>query len=59
MRLGSSHALAWLPLMGSLAPLVHAADVVYVTDLSIYTLLVSAKTKTGALDHERQMVDDR
>ncbi|CAK7222633.1 hypothetical protein SBRCBS47491_004925 [Sporothrix bragantina] len=32
-------ALAWLPLMGSLAPVLAATDVVYVTDLSIYTLL--------------------
>ncbi|KJR85286.1 uncharacterized protein SPSK_08685 [Sporothrix schenckii 1099-18] len=38
MRSGGSRALAWLPLMGALAPVV-ATDVVYVTDLDIYTLL--------------------
>ncbi|CAK7237660.1 hypothetical protein SEUCBS140593_010059 [Sporothrix eucalyptigena] len=39
MQLGSSRALAWLPLMGSLALVLAKTDVVYVTDLAIYTLL--------------------
>lgn len=41
MRPGSSHAAAWLPFMGMLAPVLASTDVVYVTDLAIYTLLVS------------------
>ncbi|CAK7209630.1 hypothetical protein SCUCBS95973_000505 [Sporothrix curviconia] len=39
MRLASLRVLVWLPLMGSLAPVLASTDVVYVTDLAIYTLL--------------------
>ncbi len=39
MRFASPRALAWLPLMGSLAQA--ANGIVYVTDLDIFTMLVS------------------
>lgn len=47
MRLGSLRALAWLPLMGSLVPVLASTDVVYVTDLAIYTLLVCCDGDTA------------
>ncbi|KAL1891700.1 hypothetical protein Sste5346_007449 [Sporothrix stenoceras] len=39
MRPGQSRAAAWLSLMGALAPVLASVDVVYVTDLEVFTLL--------------------